>query len=172
MDWYVFQKINYFAGKSVFLDRIAVFFAEYFGYILAAILLLLFIKNWKKYWQMAVLAFGSAIVSRFVITEILRWLWFRPRPFVNHHVNLILNQSAAEASFPSGHAAFYFALSTIVYFCNKKLGIGFFIASFLICLARVFSGVHWPLDILAGMVVGIITGFLILKIFQKIYQKK
>ena len=61
MDWYVFQKINYFAGKSVFLDRIAVFFAEYFGYILAAILLLLFIKNWKKYWQMAVLALARQL---------------------------------------------------------------------------------------------------------------
>ncbi len=172
MDWYLFQQLNNLAGKYAFLDGTAVFFAKYLGYILAAILLLLFIKNWRKYRQMVILSFGAAIFSRFIITEILRWLWFRPRPFVNHHVNLILNQSAAEASFPSGHAAFYFALSTIVYFYNKKLGAGFFIASFLISIFRVFCGVHWPLDILAGMIVGIITGWLVFKIFQKIFQKK
>lgn len=180
----MFQQINNLAGKSICLDGVAIFFAKYFGYILVAILFLLLAKDWKKprrkafgflrgrYWQMVVLAFGSAIISKFIITEILRWLWFRPRPFVEHRVNLLLNQSAAEASFPSGHAAFYFALSTIIYFYNKKLGIGFFIASFLISISRIFCGIHLPSDILAGMLVGIITGLLVFKIFQKIYQKK
>jgi len=167
MDWYLFQQINNLAGRSICLDGIAIFFAKYFGYILAAILLCFLIKNWRKYWRMVALAFGSAVISRFVITEILRWLWFRPRPFVNHYVNLLLNQSGAEASFPSGHAAFYFALSTIVYFYNKKLGIGFLIASFLISIARVFSGIHWPSDIFLGAIVGIFSGWLIFQISKK-----
>jgi len=100
-----------------------------------------------------------------VIVELIRWIWQRPRPFVQNNVNLLLTHNAS--AFPSGHAAFFFAVSTIVYFYNKKAGILFFIASFLICLARVFSGIHWPLDILAGAIVGVLSGWVVHKILKK-----
>ena len=166
MDQYLFQQINNLAGKSVFLDRMAIFFAEYFGYILIVILLLLLAKDWKKYWQMVVLAFGSAIISRFVLTEILRWFWFRPRPFVEHKVNLLFEYPGV-ASFPSGHAAFYFALSALIYFYNKKTGLFFLGASFLISISRIFCGVHWPSDIITGALVGVFSGWLIWKLFKR-----
>jgi len=107
----------------------------------------------------------SAVLARFVIVELIRWVWQRPRPFVQNNVNLLLTHNAS--AFPSGHAAFFFAVSTIVYFYNKKAGILFFIASFLICLARVFSGIHWPLDILAGAIVGVLSGWVVHKILKK-----
>ena len=46
---------------------------------------------------------------------------------------------------------------------NKKAGIFFFLASFLIGLARVFSGIHWPSDILVGALVGILSAYLLRK---------
>jgi undecaprenyl-diphosphatase len=167
IDLYIFQGINQFAGKSVCLDGTAIFFARYFEYVLIVVLLLFLAKNLKKYWPMVAQGFLAAILSRFVITNIIRWLLPRPRPFVGNHVNLLFNYNPAESSFPSGHAAFYFAIATIVYFYNKKAGISFFIASFLISIARVFSGVHWPLDIIAGAIIGIFSGWLVNKIFKK-----
>ena len=86
---------------------------------------------------------------------------------MKYDVNLILNK-IDQPAFPSGHAAFFFALSTVVYFYNKKAGIGFFVASFLISISRVFGGVHWPTDILAGVLVGIFSAWFILKILRKI----
>lgn len=158
----MFQKINGLAGKWVYLDSPAIFFAKYLGYILAGLVILLFLRKWKIIFQ----AFLAAVLARFAIVEIIRWLWEKPRPFAENEVNLPLEHSP-DASFPSGHAAFFFALSFIVYKYNKKAGIGFFFASFLISISRVFTGVHWPLDILAGAVVGIFSGWLTSKLLTR-----
>lgn len=176
MDFLIFQKINNLAGKSVYFDWLAVFFAEYLGYVLAIILFLFLLKNWKKYWQIAIKSLGAAILARFCIAELIRFFWDRPRPFSENKVNLLLSHETTN-SFPSGHAAFFFALSTVIFLYYKKfcpaskfwrrVSVLFFIASFLISVARVFGGIHWPSDILAGAVVGIFSGWLTMKIFKK-----
>jgi len=171
IDIFLFNKINGLAGKSACLDDTAIFFAKYFEYFLVFILLLFLIKNFKKYWLMVTQSFLAAVLARLVITEIIRWLWPRPRPFVENHINLLFSYNAAEPSFPSGHAAFYFAIATIVYSWNKKTGILFYIASFLISFARVFSGIHWPSDILAGAAIGIISGWLIVLFSRKFFPR-
>ena len=166
MDSLIFQYLNSFALKYLWLDTLAVFFAKYLGWVLIGILILFLIKNFRKYWKTAGTAFISAILARYVITEIIRWIWLRPRPFAAGQVNLLLPHSA-NGSFPSGHAAFFFALSLTVYFYNKKAGLLFFAASCLISFSRVFSGLHWPSDILGGAVVGLFAAWLIHRIFRK-----
>jgi len=166
MDSVIFQYINSFALKYLWLDAVAIFFAKYLGWVLVGVLILFLIKNFRKYWKMAATAFISAILARFIITEIIRWLWYRPRPFIGDEVNLLLPHRIT-GSFPSGHAAFFFALSLLVYFYNKKAGILFLIASALICISRVFSGLHWPTDILGGAVVGLFSVWLIQRIFKR-----
>lgn len=170
MDLFIFQKINQLALKWLWLDTIAIFFAQYFEYILIFCLLLYLVKNFKKYWPMVIRAFLAAILARFVIVEIIRYLLPRARPFVENHVNLLIPYNQYESSFPSGHAAFYFALSTVVYSYNKKAGLLFFLASFLIVISRIFVGIHWPSDILAGAGVGIFTGWLIILFFRDSFQ--
>jgi len=166
MDYFLFQKINNLAGQWAYLDTLGIFFARYSGYALILILLLFSVRNYRKYWPMVVGAFSAAIVSRFIITEIIRFFWPRLRPFVENQANLIISQSSAEPSFPSGHASFYFTISAVVYFYNKKLGIIFFAVSVFMGLARIFVGVHWPSDILFGVLVGILSGCLAVRIFK------
>jgi len=166
MDFYLFNLVNQFAGKWICLDGFTIFFAEYFEYVLVLSLLFFLAVAFRKYLKMIIQALISAVLARFVIVSFIRFILPRSRPFIENNINLLIDYPD-KASFPSGHAAFYFALSTIVYLCNKKIGILFFIASFLICLARVFAGIHWPSDILAGIVVGIFSGWLIHKIFKK-----
>ena len=188
MDILIFQKLNQFAGKWQWLDTLGVFFAEYFGYVLLLLLLLFLLKNpaperssvldqsrtetkflvrgSKKYWLIAFQAILAAVLARFGIVELIRFFWERQRPFVENNVNLLVNHPAT-GSFPSAHAAFFFALAAVVYFYNKKAGIFFLFASFLISVSRVFVGVHWPSDILAGAIVGIFSGWLITKISKR-----
>lgn len=168
--------MNQLAGKWVCLDSLAIFFTIFFEYFLIFFLFLFLFLNFKKYWKMVVLTFIAVVLSRLVLVEIVRWLVPITRPFIEHEVNLLLEHSSTP-SFPSGHAAFYFALSMVVFLFLKKLKsrpkywpgivIGFFLASFLISISRVFSGLHWPSDILAGALVGIFSGWLVVFISQK-----
>jgi undecaprenyl-diphosphatase len=171
IDSAIFNFLNGFAGKNIFLDKAAVFFAEYFQYVLALVFLAFVFKNFRKYLPMTISAGVSVFLSRIVITEILRHFFFRLRPFVDNQAILLINQSPREASFPSGHATLFFALSMAVYYYNKKFGIVLFVSSIFISLSRVFAGVHWPSDILVGAVIGILSGWLINKVFRNAIQK-
>jgi len=166
LDYLIFEKINDLAGKWQLLDAFAIFFAKYFNYFLIFLIFLFLFKNFKKYWSIIEKATLAGILSRLGFTEIIYFFWKRPRPFMGHKVNLLINYPS-NPSFPSGHAAFYFAFSTIIYFYNKKAGILFFLASFLISFSRVFCGIHWPSDIMGGLLIGVISGFIILKLLPK-----
>jgi len=176
MDYFLFQRINSLAGQFGWLDTVGIFLAKYLVYILVVLTLFILWKKWKAIFQVLI----AGILARFGIVEFIRWFWPKARPFVENEANLLIDK-VNQSSFPSGHAAFTFALSTVVflYLCDKKVypaskrsfwcgaGILFFVASFLICLARIFVGVHWPSDILAGAIVGIFSGWLVVKIFRK-----
>ena len=173
-DYFLFQQLNNWAGRFFWLDAIGVFFAGHSQYFLAAAVLAFFLwqKNWgwKKRIFSAGITFFSALLARFVLVEIIRWFWFRPRPFVSHQIiSLIFHENTG--SFPSGNMAFFFALSAVVYVFNKKIGWLFFLGSFLMGLARIFVGVHYPLDILVGALVGIFSGWLVYYLFN-FYQNK
>ena len=166
MDLYLFQAINGLAGKYPFLDYLGIFFAEYLGYVLIAILAVFLFKDFKKYFKMAAGTFAAAVLARFGFVELIRFIVPRSRPFVDNTVNLLLNHEAS-SSFPSGHAATFFAISAVVYSFNKKLGIVFLVASCFISIFRVFCGVHWPSDVLAGAIVGLFSGWLASMVLKK-----
>jgi len=171
MDNYLFNLINGFAGRWPILDNIGILLGNnYFGYVLFFILFLLILKNRKMWLPIAIEAIIACGLARFGIIELIRLFVHKARPFVENNVNLLFPHGD-EFSFPSGHTAFFIALATTIYFYNKKLGTFFFVGGLLIGTARVFAGVHWPLDILAGIVVGIFSAWIIHIIFKKLKKK-
>ena len=167
LDIDIFNFIHYLAGKWWLLDWFAVFLARYLPYFLvvAAAYFLLKEKNRRRIYAFAIMSL-SVILARGVITEIIRFFYHRPRPF--SALNSVPLFGADElTAFPSGHAAAFFALATALFFLKTGLGKWFFILSFLMVIARVFAGVHWPSDILAGAVIGIISALFIRKILPK-----
>ena len=165
-----FRLINNLAGNNVWLDRFMVFAADKMGYLLIVSVLILF---WKKdyFKKIVFLSWGSAIVARFVFVSILRYLIYSPRPFmVLDRVNILMNHQL-ESAFPSGHASFYLALATGVYLYNKKAGYIYLILAGLMGFARIFVSVHWPLDILAGAGLGIVTAILVNYLKQKMSRR-
>lgn len=161
-----FRLINNLAGHNVWLDKFMIFAADKMGYLLILFVLILF---WKKsYFKKIVFAsWGSALVARFVFVGIVRFLFYSPRPFlVLENVNRLMDHEL-ESSFPSGHASFYFALATGVYFYNKKAGWVYFALAGLLGFARIFVSVHWPLDIIGGALLGVATAWLVNYLKQK-----
>lgn len=161
-DERIFWFIHNLAGKSRLLDFLGIFFSEYFGYfLLAAALLMIFSSDgWKN--RVYYLSFLSLtlILSRGLLTELIRFFYYRPRPFLTLEISPLIDQ-VGKGSFPSGHAAFYFALAGVIFFLNKKAGWYFLAGALLIGIARIFVGVHWPLDILGGLLVGALSVWII-----------
>ena len=160
-DTKLFRLINDLAEKSEFRDQVFIFSSNYGLYIFAGVLIVLFFWRRRLFWA----ALVSVILSRAIITEVLRYFLKRPRPFVAlKNVRLLVEKNAAEPSFPSGHAAIYFAIAFAVYLFNRKIGVILIIAALLASLARVYTGIHYPSDILGGILVALFSVYLVNKL--------
>src|SRR3989338_8710440 len=112
-DASLFQFIFGLARQNKFFDGLAVFLANYFQYFLLALAIFL-VFNKTKDWRRRLFVFLffalSTILARGLITEIIRFFYSRPRPFVVLDISPLINHDLT-ASFPSGHMTFYFVLA-------------------------------------------------------------
>jgi undecaprenyl-diphosphatase len=170
-----FYFLNNLAGRSPVIDGLAVFFAAYLQYfVVAALFLFILLSNYSA--RKKIRVFLVATISPLIATGIkylIRFFYHRPRPFYSLNVHRLISSgwfySDKEWSFPSGHSLVFFAIATAVYKYNKKWGIGFFAAAILINICRIIVGVHYPSDIIAGAVIGIIVAEIIFYIAEKQY---
>lgn len=177
MDNALFHYLNSWAGRYSILDTMMIFKAEYLGWFalggLGVFLVVstYFHKDEAKVRFMVLTALFAGIFSRFVVTEVIRLFYDRPRPFevVNGIYQLVTHPSGG--SFPSGHAAFFFALAAGVFIFYRGLGALFFAFALAIGTTRVIAGVHWPSDILGGAIVGIISAYFVYYLLS-IYTNK
>lgn len=169
----LFFYLNSLAGKSLIFDSLIIFFADYLQFFLVAIfLLLLFFGKLQIKGQLRILLVTtiSIIVARLGVTELIRLFYQRPRPFQEYQVHQLVSEN--EWSFPSWHSAFFFAMATAIFLYNKKWGIGFFIATIFMTVSRIIAGVHYPSDIIGGMIVGIASAYIIFRLSKTAWQKK
>jgi len=168
LDISFFNAISGLAGKSSLLDFLGIFFASYLGYflILVFIIFLVLERTWQKRFYQFALGALSVILARGLVVEIIRFFYHRPRPGVVLSIETLIDTPEA-FSFPSGHAAVFFALAMAVYYMNKRLGLWFLIGAALISLARVLVGVHWSSDVLGGAIFGILSAVLAKKLLAK-----
>ncbi|MFA6325099.1 MAG: phosphatase PAP2 family protein [Candidatus Paceibacterota bacterium] len=182
MDNQIFFIFYNLAHQYLFLDKLIVFFAQIFPYIviiLAGIFLLLHhevfysknpIRELIQKWQEIVLVFLSGI-SAWCIAAILKIFIHTARPF-NFFTNVVPLMHPTDYSFPSGHSTFFIALALAIFFYHKKIGYYFIFFAILIGLARIMAGVHFPIDILGGYIIGILTAYFIKFLYQRIYIKR
>ncbi len=119
----------------------------------------------KRIFMLSVL---SSIVSWLVIDKILGFIYYEPRPFVRFHNIHLLFHYIANNSFPSDHSAVTMALASIIFIYNKKIGAFLIFLSVLIGFSRVFSGVHYPDDIIVGFLSGILSAYIIYMLRDKL----
>ena len=85
----------------------------------------------RRNWEMVVTAFAAGLAARFGVVELIRFYFNRPRPFeVLSDLRLLVSHDSG-GSFPSGHAAFYFALAAVVGRYYPKTSILFLIAALI-----------------------------------------
>jgi len=80
-------------------------------------------------------------------------VYARPAPLVH---------DPATGAFPSGHAATSFACATVLAATWPRAAPAFFVLAAAIAFSRVYVGVHWPLDVIAGALLGVAIALLLL----------
>ncbi len=130
---------------------------------LAAVWLVLTAIGWYRdrsrapaFWQAV-----TAIVLAFVLADlVLKPVVHRPRPFAVVSGASVIGSEPGEYSFPSGHAATCFAGAWALARAWPAAGPALWVLALLISYSRVYVGVHYPLDVIAGALIGIGAAYL------------
>lgn len=167
-DTRLFYLINNLAGRNVFLDAVArLVVNEYFvTTTLALVLLVLWFTPGRpadraRYQRMFFRTVTAVLLSN-VVLKAMNLFYFRPRPFDTLKVTLCFYKPW-DSSFPSNPATVGFAVATAVYLHHRQAGFIMYGLATLFALSRVYCGVHYPSDIVAGALLGSLTAIAIVR---------
>ena len=141
------------------------------GYIwIAATIALLIPKKTRK---IGILSAAALLGSLLINNELIKNLVKRPRPFVTFTDLQIIIPTPSQYSFPSGHTSSSFAAAAVFYrHLPKKLGVSSVVLAGLIGFSRMYVGVHYPTDVLAGVIMGVFLSYLAEYLVNFIQKRK
>lgn len=171
-DLPILEFLNQLAGRNTTFDAAVVSLSRYAlfkGALLFSLLWLLWFREdgqespdeRKRRREKLIVVFSATLVAVCLARLLQRFLWIHPRPF---HMNLGLKFPGGLDpgvfhvwnSFPSDHAAYFFALAAGLWAVDRRFGLACFLwTALVICLPRVYLGIHHPSDILGGLLIGV-----------------
>ena len=119
---------------------------------------------WRRPYVVAWVAL--AILLGDLSAHVLRAAVGRPRPWRRYALPHTLVPAPKDASFPSGHTTIAFACATVLAFLQPRLGFPVFLLAAAIGFSRIYVGVHYPLDVLGGVVLGAAVGGAVIALRQ------
>lgn len=166
----LFKSINHLAGINPVLDYLGIITANYLPFIFILWLAYLGFRKEGAGKKIALYAGFSAAIGlllNFLITSI----YYHPRPFMLHLGTLLIRHTA-ETSFPSDHTTFMLSIAfLLIYYSETRVsGIVLSILGVVGGLARVFAGLHFPLDILGSIGVALTASLFAYKFGAKLIE--
>lgn len=128
----------------------------------------------KKRTKMIAAALIIAIILHFAITEITMKqgigdsIYFRERPYMVDEGITARGIIEKDTSFPSGHVSSFVALLTIIALGYRKSWPWAVVAGLLMAFSRIYNGMHYPTDVLAGAALGVAYGWVGMKISKRL----
>ena len=168
-DEALFLRINGFVGKLPFADRLAQWVVS--DYLVPVALALALIVMWfierdpevRTRHQIGVFVALTSMALSSLVVFIVNIFYFRPRPFVDLDVNLLFYRPT-DSSFPSNAVAAVFGIAFGIWGVHRTMGWMAVGAAGMYGLARVYAGVHYPLDVLAGAAIAVPITFLVFRL--------
>jgi undecaprenyl-diphosphatase len=160
LDFSLLLQFNSLAGRWPLVDGLARLLVNDYliPTVLASLLVWLWLRGRGSHERAldtatALNAFASQFVANMAL-KALNLTYFRPRPFDHYPQVHLLFYRPWDSSCPSNPATFGFALAVAIYLGDRKLGVLALALASLWAIARVFCGVHYPLDVIAGAFLG------------------
>jgi len=126
--------------------------------VVAAVLALI----WRRPWLLVLLLASDFVADGLSLA--LRQALGRDRPPLVYSEPKPLVDVPHTAAFPSGHASSAFACATVLAWASPRLRIPAFVLAAAIAWSRIYVGVHWPLDVLGGALLGMLVATALLRL--------
>lgn len=170
LNYRIFELINNLALKNRVIDNVMIFSSKFLPYMMMLIICATFLisvfkhkPSNRKNAAITVLLIAVNLIINYLIGR----LYYDPRPFVNHKVNLLFPY-VRDSSFPSDHASATMSTAVGLMRVNRILGWASGILSLLVGFSRIYVGHHYPMDIIGSYLIVILTNIL----FHKFLEKK
>lgn len=170
MDGAVVRFLNSGVGNLALFDSLmTMLVSDYFvpvtGSLLLIALWLTGTHETRPMNQITTIAATASIGIANAITTIINGVVDRPRPFEDNDLTLLF-YAPTDPSFPSNTASVGFALATIVFLRHRRSGAVLYALALCWGFARVYAGVHYPSDILAGAAIGVVAALTTAVVFR------
>lgn len=154
LDQTIFLSINHLT-HAAFATGIAQFLSGIgsAGIVWFVIAGILFLYEEEKDHRFFIPIITAGILSWTLVEDVLKVLIHRPRPTAAMGA-WIFSPKLTDASFPSGHATIAWAMAIVLAHYEPRLKWWFYTLAIAICFSRIYLGVHYPLDVLGGALLG------------------
>ena len=136
-------------------------------WIITAVLLLIFKKSRKTGFSVALALITGLIIGNLILKNLVG----RARPYEFNEGVEILVARLSDYSFPSGHTLASFEAATVLLIRDKRLGIPALVLAVAIAFSRLYLYVHYPTDVLAGIILGVLIGIFACKTADKLENR-
>ena len=168
-DERLFLWINGLAGNVDSVDRVMKWVVS--DYLIPVTLALSLVALWfiggdrltRQRYQVGVFVALTSMALSSLAVFVINAVYFRPRPFVDHDVTRLF-YPPTDSSFPANAIAATFAIGVAVWGVNRRLGTALLAGVGLYGFARVYAGVHYPLDIISAALIGLVVTYLVFKL--------
>ena len=166
----VFEYVRQFVGVSDLGDQLIVFFAEFAIILFFVLLIALFIYHYSKKNRDNTRVLAMSMISfpmSWGISRMFKMLFNTSRPFESLDIEPLIGVAALAGAFPSGHTAMIATASFILWRFNRFYAIAGLVVAIVVGMSRVVAGVHWPIDIAGGIVLGVLLGWILGRLSRK-----
>lgn len=164
------RAINNLGNEFPFFNPLAIFFAEHMVFVLAAFMLIHWLTGTHNDRKMVVGGILAFFLSE-VIAKTVGFLYSHHQPFALFpNINQLIPHEV-DNSFPSDHTILFFSIAVSTFLHHKRKGLILLFVAALVGLSRVWVGVHYPVDVLFGVLIATISAILSFIFLSRVKEK-